>query len=151
MRSIKPNVTQIFGFLWITLAVAAGYFFENDRCHYQSSDESTRISTAIKQSYHQHGSFSVRDVYSGSALFYCLAGKRSVFDEANSLFELHNISAKRLPEDCGFWFGSARLVIFRTDMTIDVPVLGLDYDIINEGIAFCSSDLSLKLGVNSAK
>jgi hypothetical protein len=153
MRTIKPNVTQIFGFLWIMLAVAAAYLFESDRCHYQSSDEATRISTAIKQSYDQHGSFSVRDVHSGNALFFCLAGKRADFDVTRGLFLKHSISSTRLPEDCGFWFGSARLVIFSTDKTIDVPVpvLGLGYDIIQDSDTLCSSDLNLKLDLNTAQ
>jgi hypothetical protein len=133
------------------LAVGAGYFFFSDRCQYKSSDESTRISTAIKQTYHQHGSFSVRDVYSGSALFYCLAGRRTDFSVTSGLFLFHKISSTRLPESCGFWTGSARLVIFEAEKTIEVPVVGLQYDIAGDDESFCSSDLNLKLDLNTVK
>jgi hypothetical protein len=67
-------------------------------------------------------SFSLQEVYSKKPLFYCIGGRKSGFDESLELFYKFQLHPRQFPEDCGFFFGSTRLIIFEKLQTIDVPV-----------------------------
>ncbi|MEQ1716087.1 MAG: hypothetical protein ABL907_08910 [Hyphomicrobium sp.] len=142
------TISQIASLLSIiALAVFLVWWWDDGRCHYQSGSESLKIALDVDRFHKKTGSFKVRDVFGGDLLFYCVAGRKSGFDEAGPLFKKFALNDSLFPEDCGFWFGSTRLVVFQRNRTLDVAI---GNRFVADVEAICSVDLDKEFGGNAA-